>query len=164
MIMAPTDMEETLEQSCVFCNIIAHDAPATFVYEDEQVVAIKDINPQAPVHVVLIPREHNLESLNDMSKLDVSLMGHLLYVAAKVANQLDIAESGYGRPVSLRSNRAGANPGTHEIGFDSAEDTITIRHQARSGDGFARGALRAARWLADKQGFYEFREIADRLS
>jgi 4-hydroxy-tetrahydrodipicolinate reductase len=55
-------------------------------------------------------------------------------------------------------------PGTHEIGFDSVEDTITIRHEARSRDGFARGALRAARWLAGKKGFFEFREIADELT
>jgi 4-hydroxy-tetrahydrodipicolinate reductase len=75
----------------------------------------------------------------------------------------DIARSGYARPVSLSANRAGAVPGTHEIGFDSAEDTVTIRHEARSRDGFARGALRAARWLAGKKGFFEFREIVDEL-
>src|SRR4030095_15510074 len=86
---------ENLEQSCIFCSIVAGDAPAEVVYHDDQVVAIKDANPQAPVHVLLITREHNLESLNDASKLDVSLLGHLLYTAAKVANQMDIAESGY---------------------------------------------------------------------
>jgi 4-hydroxy-tetrahydrodipicolinate reductase len=75
----------------------------------------------------------------------------------------DMARSGYARPVSLSANRAGVVPGTHEIGFDSAEDSITIRHEARSRDGFARGALRAARWLAGKKGFFEFREIADEL-
>jgi 4-hydroxy-tetrahydrodipicolinate reductase len=76
----------------------------------------------------------------------------------------DMARSGYARPVSLSANRAGAVPGTHEIGFDSAEDSITLRHTAHSRDGFARGALRAARWLAGKTGFFEFREIADQLS
>jgi 4-hydroxy-tetrahydrodipicolinate reductase len=75
----------------------------------------------------------------------------------------DISRAGYSRSVSLSANRAGAAPGTHEIGFDSAEDTITLRHTARSRDGFARGALRAARWLAGKKGFYEFREIVDEL-
>ena len=75
----------------------------------------------------------------------------------------DISRSGYSRPVSLSASRAGAVPGTHEIGFDSPEDTITLRHVARSRDGFARGALRAARWLAGKKGFFEFREIADEL-
>jgi histidine triad (HIT) family protein len=86
---------ENIEQSCIFCSIVAGDVPAEVVYHDEQVVVIKDANPQAPVHVLLIPREHNLESLNDASKLDVSLLGHLLYTAAKVANQMEIAESGY---------------------------------------------------------------------
>jgi len=75
----------------------------------------------------------------------------------------DISRSGYSRPVSLGTNRAGSVPGTHEIGFDSAEDTITLCHTARSRDGFARGALRAARWLAGKKGFFEFREIVDEL-
>jgi len=86
---------ENMEQSCIFCSIIAGDVPGEVVYHDDHMVAIKDANPQAPVHVLLIPREHNLESLNDASKLDVSLLGHLLYTAAKVANQMDIAESGY---------------------------------------------------------------------
>ena len=75
----------------------------------------------------------------------------------------EMSRSGYARAVNLSANRAGAVPGTHEIGFDSAEDTITIRHEARSRDGFARGALRAAQWLAGKKGFFEFREIADHL-
>ncbi|HVB55064.1 MAG TPA: dihydrodipicolinate reductase C-terminal domain-containing protein [Candidatus Acidoferrales bacterium] len=72
-------------------------------------------------------------------------------------------QSGYDRPVDVQCNRAGAHPGAHEIGFDSAADTITIRHTARSRDGFARGALRAARWLAGKKGFFDFRDIVDRV-
>ena len=88
-------MENMPEQSCIFCSIAAKDTPAELVYQDDQVIAIKDANPQAPVHILVIPREHNLESLNDLSKLDLSLMGHLLYTTAKVANQMEIAESGY---------------------------------------------------------------------
>ena len=76
----------------------------------------------------------------------------------------EIRASGFTRPVCLSSNRAGAHPGTHEIGFDSAADTITLRHTARSRDGFARGALRAARWIKGKQGVFEFREILGELS
>jgi len=76
----------------------------------------------------------------------------------------EMARSGYTRQVSLSANRAGSVPGTHEIGFDSAEDTITIRHTARSREGFARGALRAARWLVGKHGFFEFQEIVDQLA
>ena len=76
----------------------------------------------------------------------------------------EMRAAGYTRPVSLSSSRAGAIPGTHEIGFDSAADTITLRHTARSRDGFARGALQAARWIAGKNGFYEFKEIVGELS
>jgi len=67
--------------------------------------------------------------------------------------------AGYPRPIDTASSRAGVHPGTHEIGFDSAADTITLRHTARNREGFARGALRAAQWVIGKQGFYEFSEI-----
>jgi 4-hydroxy-tetrahydrodipicolinate reductase len=76
----------------------------------------------------------------------------------------EMKRSGYGREISLGANRAGAVPGTHEIGFDSLEDTITIRHAARSREGFARGALRAANWVIGKKGVYEFREILGQLT
>ena|SRR5215469_2049378 len=71
--------------------------------------------------------------------------------------------AGYSARIDRSSSRAGAHPGTHEIGFDSPADTITLRHTARNRDGFARGALRAARWVIGKKGFYEFREIVDEL-
>jgi 4-hydroxy-tetrahydrodipicolinate reductase len=64
-------------------------------------------------------------------------------------------QAGYDRPIDVGSNRAGRHPGTHEIGFDSGADTITLRHTARSREGFARGALRAAQWIIGKKGFYE---------
>jgi 4-hydroxy-tetrahydrodipicolinate reductase len=66
---------------------------------------------------------------------------------------------GYTRNIDVSSNRAGKVPGTHEIGFDSAADTITLRHTARSREGFARGALQAAKWIAGKQGVHEFANI-----
>jgi 4-hydroxy-tetrahydrodipicolinate reductase len=65
-------------------------------------------------------------------------------------------QAGYSRPIDTGSNRAGRHPGTHEVGFDSAADTITLRHTARSREGFARGALKAAQWIVGKQGFHEF--------
>ncbi|HEY1218734.1 MAG: dihydrodipicolinate reductase C-terminal domain-containing protein [Bryobacteraceae bacterium] len=71
-------------------------------------------------------------------------------------------KAGYGRSIDVASNRAGAHPGTHEIGFDSAADTITLRHTARSREGFARGALHAAQWIAGKKGFYEFSDVVFR--
>jgi 4-hydroxy-tetrahydrodipicolinate reductase len=75
----------------------------------------------------------------------------------------EIQSAGYTRSISLSSNRAGAIPGTHEIGFDSVADTITLRHTARSREGFARGALQAARWLNGKKGLFEFQEILSEL-
>ena len=75
----------------------------------------------------------------------------------------EIRASGYERTLTLTANRAGSHPGTHEIGFDSGADTITLRHTARNREGFARGALQAARWAIGKRGVYEFREILGEL-
>ena len=72
----------------------------------------------------------------------------------------EMRKSGYHRHIDIGSNRAGAHPGTHEIGFDCAADTITLRHTARSREGFARGALKAAAWVIGKKGFHEFSDIA----
>jgi len=71
----------------------------------------------------------------------------------------EMRHAGWDRAIDQASNRAGAIPGTHQIGFDSSADTITLTHTARNRDGFARGALQAARWIAGKQGFYEFSDI-----
>jgi 4-hydroxy-tetrahydrodipicolinate reductase len=71
----------------------------------------------------------------------------------------EMKRAGYGRGIDVSSNRAGAHPGTHEIGFDSAADTIVLRHTARSREGFARGALKAAQWVVGKKGLFEFKEI-----
>ena len=71
----------------------------------------------------------------------------------------EMQRAGYTRRIDASSNRAGANPGTHEIGFDSPADTITLRHTARSREGFARGALKAAQWVIGKRGLHEFGEV-----
>jgi 4-hydroxy-tetrahydrodipicolinate reductase len=68
-------------------------------------------------------------------------------------------EAGYQRPVDVAHNRVGYVPGTHQISFDSEADTIELRHTARSRLGFARGALRAARWVHGRTGFFEFSAI-----
>ena len=67
--------------------------------------------------------------------------------------------AGYAHPVDVGSNRAGTHPGTHEIGFDSPDDTLTLRHTARNRDGFARGALVAARWIAGRRGVFTFDDV-----
>ena len=71
----------------------------------------------------------------------------------------DMRACGYERAIELSSNRAGAHPGTHEIGFDSMADTLTVRHVARGREGLAYGALQAARWAAAHKGVREFAEI-----
>jgi len=71
----------------------------------------------------------------------------------------EMRAAGYTRPIDVSSNRAGRHPGTHDIGFDSAADTITLRHAARSREGFARGALKAAQWIVGKQGVFEFADV-----
>ncbi len=71
--------------------------------------------------------------------------------------------AGYGRPIDVASNRAGAIPGTHQIGFDSEADTILLEHRARSRAGFAHGALRAARWMIGRRGFYEFSQVWEEI-
>ena len=75
----------------------------------------------------------------------------------------EIQAAGYSGPLNLAANRAGSHTGTHEIGFDSSADTITLRHTAHSREGYAHGALLAARWLQQKKGVYEFREIVSEL-
>jgi 4-hydroxy-tetrahydrodipicolinate reductase len=71
----------------------------------------------------------------------------------------EMKRAGYAREVNVSSSRAGTHPGTHEIGFDSAADSITLRHTARSREGFARGALMAAQWISGRRGVFEFRDV-----
>jgi histidine triad (HIT) family protein len=82
------------EFDCIFCKIAGGDLPAELVYEDDLALAFRDQNPQAPTHVLIIPREH-LDSLNDAGSGDEQLLGHLLRLASKIANQQGNAESGY---------------------------------------------------------------------
>ena len=92
------------EPGCLFCRIIAGEIPADFLHRDDQSVVIRDINPQAPTHLLVIPQEH-IESLDDASQKDEALLGYLLRVAAKVANVAGLAEGGYRTVIN---NGAGA--------------------------------------------------------
>ncbi len=74
------------EENCLFCRIIGGKIPGDFVYQDDGCVVIRDINPQAPMHALVIPREH-IESLDEASQKDESLLGHLLRISARVANE-----------------------------------------------------------------------------
>ena len=72
--------------SCLFCKIVAGDIPAARVYEDDRVIAFNDINPQAPMHVLVVPKQH-LSTLNDLSAADDALVGAMVRVAAQVAKE-----------------------------------------------------------------------------
>jgi histidine triad (HIT) family protein len=79
---------------CLFCKIIAGDIPAEVVYEDEQVLAFRDIGPQAPTHVLVIPKKH-IATLNDLQDSDAELVGRMMLAAKAVAEKEGIAEAGY---------------------------------------------------------------------
>jgi histidine triad (HIT) family protein len=92
------------EDSCLFCRIATNEIPTDLVHQDDRSLVIRDINPQAPTHLLVIPREH-IESLDDASQKDEGLLGHLLRVAAKVANAEGLAAGGYRAVIN---NGAGA--------------------------------------------------------
>lgn len=80
--------------STVFSKIIAREIPADIVYEDDYVLAFRDIAPQAPVHVLIIPKRE-IPTANDVTEEDVTALGHLFLAAAKIAQDENIAEDGY---------------------------------------------------------------------
>lgn len=79
---------------CLFCRIVAGDIPATRVYEDDHLVAFKDINPQAPMHVLIVPRRH-VASLNELTDTDDALVGEMVRRAAAIAGENGYAGRGY---------------------------------------------------------------------
>jgi histidine triad (HIT) family protein len=82
------------DNNCLFCRIIAGEIPATKVYEDDQSFAFRDINPQAPMHVLLIPKKH-IASLNEVTQEERTVLGHLMWVAPQIAKQEGLSESGF---------------------------------------------------------------------
>lgn len=79
---------------CIFCKIISGEIPGDRVYEDDKVIAINDINPQAPVHILIMPKEH-IPSLMEVGEEKAELLSHILKVAAKLASQKGIDSSGF---------------------------------------------------------------------
>ena len=90
---------------CLFCQIINREINATIVYEDERVVAFNDINPQAPTHVLVVPRRH-IASLNDLTDEDDQIVGEVVRRAAAIAKTKGISESGF-RTVFNTNREAG---------------------------------------------------------
>jgi histidine triad (HIT) family protein len=82
------------DPECLFCRIVAGEIPSTRVVEDEQVIAIRDIAPRAPTHILVLPRDH-IPSAADLTDADSALVGHIFAVAADVARSEGIADRGY---------------------------------------------------------------------
>ena len=79
---------------CIFCNIVAGKIPSDIIYQDEEVIAFRDINPQSPVHLLVIPRKH-FTSLTDFTEEEKPLMGHMITIANQLAKDEGIADTGY---------------------------------------------------------------------
>jgi histidine triad (HIT) family protein len=94
---------------CLFCRVVAEQIPATVVYRDDRVVAFRDINPRAPLHVLLVPTKH-IPSLLDLSEEDDALIGYLVRKAAQIARDEGVAERGF-RLVTNTGPEAGQSVG-----------------------------------------------------
>lgn len=89
--------------NCLFCKIIDGDIPSDIVHQDDKVVAFRDINPQAPHHVLIIPRKH-IATINDVTLDDQALLGHMTLTAKKIAKQLELAIEGYRLVFNVNAN------------------------------------------------------------
>lgn len=81
-------------ENCIFCKILKGEIPSHKVYEDDLVYAFRDINPAAPVHILIVPKEH-IASANELTEKHETLVGHILITAKKIAEQEGFAENGY---------------------------------------------------------------------
>lgn len=81
-------------EKCIFCKVVDKKVPARIIVEDDLAVAFEDANPQAPIHVLVIPKMH-ISSLNEVTALERDVMGHLMLMAAKVAEIKSVHQSGY---------------------------------------------------------------------
>ena len=88
---------------CIFCKIVGGRIPSAGVYQDDSVFAFDDINPQAPTHIVIVPREH-VESLDKAGHQHKDLLGHLLLTAAQIARDKGFAEDGYRVVINTNSD------------------------------------------------------------
>jgi histidine triad (HIT) family protein len=92
-----------MSENCLFCKIIAGDIPSAKVFEDDVCVAFNDISPQAPTHILIIPRKH-LDSLDKAETIDTETLGHLLFTAAQIARKKGFAADGYRTVINTNSD------------------------------------------------------------
>lgn len=79
---------------CIFCKIVAGEIPGNILYKDDKIIAFRDINPQAPTHLLIIPREH-IVSLAHLSEAETPIIGHMVKIANRLAKQEGVFKSGY---------------------------------------------------------------------
>lgn len=96
--------------SCLFCDLVSRSIPSDIIYEDDEIMAFRDIYPQAPVHILIIPRRH-ISNLNGFETGDEALLGRLLLTAKKIAFDLGVAEDGY--RVNINTNDDGGQTVYH---------------------------------------------------
>ena len=82
------------KDTCIFCKIIKKEIPSKMVFEDNDIMAFEDITPQAPIHIVVIPKTH-IEKVSDLTDRDIGLIGRLVLIAKNIAKEKKIQESGY---------------------------------------------------------------------
>lgn len=103
---------DNIRKNCIFCRIADHDIPSDLLYEDDLAVAFPDLHPQAPVHILIIPKQH-IASLAELETGDQELAGHLLLLARRLAEQAGIADSGYRLIANCRADSGQEVPHLH---------------------------------------------------
>jgi len=97
---------------CIFCQIISGKIPSDIVYQDEEVLAFRDINPQAPVHILVIPKRH-IPSLDQLTEDELPLIAHMVEVANQVAKNEGVAQNGYRLAISCGKDGGQVVPHLH---------------------------------------------------
>ena len=92
-----------MTDNCIFCKIIRGEIPCTKLYEDDEILAFEDINPIAPIHFMVIPKEH-VETLDDTTKQHTSLIGKMLITGAEIARKKGIGSTGYRQIINCRES------------------------------------------------------------
>ncbi len=95
---------------CIFCKVAAHDVPARTVFENERLIAFHDLFPQAPTHILIIPKTH-YTTLNDVPAADSALLGEMMSTATQIAKEIGVDESGY--RVVMNCNKDGGQSVYH---------------------------------------------------
>ena len=114
-----------MTEDCIFCKIAAGEIPSDILYQDGEVIAFPDINPAAPIHVLIIPRKH-IPSLVDMGEAEMPLIGHMTRVASQLAGEQGVAESGYRLVINCGADAGQAVPHLHMhlLGGRRLSDTL----------------------------------------